>query len=45
MAMTDKRKKLTFSTFVPGKVTKLERYTVKKIHVSDGKFMAFFVDE
>lgn len=44
MAMGDKRKKLTFSTFVPGRVTKLEKFNVKRISIHDGKFMAFFAE-
>lgn len=44
MAMGDKRKKLTYSTFVPGRVVKLERFNVKRISVVDGKFMAYFAE-
>jgi hypothetical protein len=44
MSAGDKRKKLLFSTFVPGRVTRLDRFTVKRVKVADGKFMAYFVD-
>lgn len=44
MANGDKKKKLTFSTFVPDRVSKLERFTVKRISIEDGKFMAFFAE-
>ena len=40
----DKRKKLAFSTFTPGKISKLEKYKISKIKISDGKFYAFFAD-
>ncbi|CDW85605.1 UNKNOWN [Stylonychia lemnae] len=42
MTANDKKKKLTFSTFVPGRVTKLEKYRVRRISISEGKFMAYF---
>ena len=40
----DKKKKLAFSTFVPGKIEKLERYFVSKLVVKEGKVMTFFAD-
>lgn len=45
MSVGDKRKKLTFSTFVPDRVKKVERYNIKKIKIIDGKFMAFFAEQ
>ena len=44
LAFNDKRKKLAFSTFTPGKVIKLEKFNVKRIKVVDGKFYAYFID-
>lgn len=44
LAFNDKRKKLAFSTFTPGKVSKLEKYSIKKIKVVDGKFYAYFIE-
>lgn len=31
MSVGDKRKKLMFSTFLPGRVTRLDKFTVKRI--------------
>jgi len=31
MSLKEKKKKLTFSTFTPGRVTKLEKYNIKRI--------------
>jgi len=45
MSLGDKKKKLLFSTFVPGRVTKLEKFNVKKISVTEGKVMVYFVEQ
>ena len=55
LGMADKRKKLTFSTFIPDKITKLEKCKpfpvlslidqVKKIRIQDGKLYAFLTDD
>lgn len=44
ISMGDRKKKLTFSTFTPGKITKLEKLPIKKIKIVDGKFMAYLID-
>jgi alpha-tubulin suppressor-like RCC1 family protein len=44
LAFNDKRKRLAFSTFTPGKVVKLDKYPIKRIKVIDGKFYAYLID-
>ena len=44
MAVGDKRKKLTFSTFVPGRVSKLDKFIVKRMSVREGKVMVYFAE-
>lgn len=36
---------MKFTNFVPGRVTKLDKYKIKRIAIKDGKFMAFMVDD
>ena len=45
MAVGDKRKKLTFSTFVPGRVSKLDKFIVKRMSVREGKVMVYFAEQ
>lgn len=44
MQSGDKKKKLTFSTFTPGKIMKLEKFNIKRIRIDNGKFFAFLID-
>ena len=44
MNASDKRKKLTFSTSIPGRVAKLDRFSVQRIAIKEGKVMCFFVE-
>lgn len=41
---SEKRKRLAFSTFTPGKIEKLEKYFIRRIKINDGKFYAYFDD-
>jgi hypothetical protein len=43
-AKTEKQRKLTFSTNTPGRVSKLDRFNVKRIEVSEGKFLGYLVE-
>ena len=41
----DVGRKLPFSSFLPARVVKLEKFIVQRIHISDGKFMLYFVNK